>query len=96
MKHMLDTLVPNSPGEFDAIYGCVDCLETFDHWPSDNLPESECAGVPTPMAQAVHDATTGLPDSVKKRMMLALGWVDPEPNNPFHRSVSDREVEGTE
>ena len=68
-------------------YECLDCLGVWFDWSDDDLHYSECPGEATPAAKAIRAATTGLPDLVKKRMALALGWVDPEPNNPFHRSI---------
>lgn len=75
MKHWLRTMEGTEVG--DGLFECIDCLEAFDYWPSDTEPRSECPGEPTPVIKAIRDATTGLPESVKKRMALALGWVAP-------------------
>lgn len=87
MKHWLKTMEGSEIG--DGLFECIDCLEAFDYWPSDTEPRSECPGYPLPVTLAVREATTGLPESVIKRMRVALGGVDPEPNNPFHAGLSD-------
>jgi hypothetical protein len=58
----------DTEGDF---YECADCLDVwFDR---SDLPHTECLGEAIPVKQAIRDATTGLPESVKKRMALVLG-----------------------
>lgn len=57
-------------------YECIDCLDLWFDWSDPNLHYTECPGEATPVKQAIHDATIGLPESVKKRMALALGLTE--------------------
>lgn len=59
--------------EVGGFYECVDCLDVWFDWSDPDLHYTECPGVATPAKQAIRDATTGLPDSVKKRIALSLG-----------------------